>query len=86
MQKAAVFINLLHVSNFLTSQRPYISYPHKKLCSFSRVLIRGYYQQLKNGSLRIIPDHRHLSKMKNKTSQSQERRTHLFYFSLKEFP
>lgn len=36
MQKGAVFINLLHLSNFLTSQCPYISYPHQKSCNFSK--------------------------------------------------
>lgn len=38
MQKRAVFINLLHLSSFLTSQCPYISYPHQKNCSFPKGL------------------------------------------------
>lgn len=67
---------------FLPANALTLVIPIKKTAVSQRVLIHGYYQQLKNGSLRTSPEQQHLLKMKNKTSQSQETRTHLFYFSV----
>lgn len=83
MQKGLLYIILIHLTNFLTSQCTCISYPHQKACSFPEGLdpwiVPGTEEWIIKNQSRVTAP----LENEKKTSQPQEKKNTSILFFLK---